>query len=100
MYYVSPQTPAMARARLLFVGALFLVLMALVYGGAYLKVWLDANNGVANPPTFAYDIVIFAIWATVVLLTPALCFHIFSRSTGANTYWRAFWTFAFLAFLV
>jgi hypothetical protein len=40
------------------------------------------------------------IWATVVLLTPALCFQIFSRSNAANTYWRAFWTFAFLAFLV
>jgi Animal haem peroxidase len=100
MYYVSPQTPAMARARLLFVGVLFLVLIALAYGGAYLKVWLDAQNGVKNAHTLAYDVVIFSMWATVVLVTPGLCFHIFSRSNGANTYWRAFWTFAFLAFLV
>ena len=100
MYYVSPQTTAMARARVLFVAALFIVLMIAVYAGAYLKVWLDARNGVANPHSFAYDIVIFTIWASVIMVTPALCFHIFSRSSGANTYWRAFWTFAFLTFLV
>jgi hypothetical protein len=100
MYYVSPQTPAMARARLLFVGAVFLVLLALVHGGAFLKVWLDARNGIVGAHSFAYDVVIFTIWAAVILVTPALCFHIFSRSDGANTYWRAFWTFALLMFLV
>src|SRR5262249_53354105 len=37
---------------------------------------------------------------TVPLLTLALCFHVFSRSNAPNTYWRAFWTAAYLAFLV
>jgi Animal haem peroxidase len=106
----------MARARLIFVGVLFLVLIALALGGGELKAWLDSREAVAAAAaataasgapvaaavthTAAYNIVIFTIWVAVVLVTPALCFHIFSRSGTPNTYWRAFWTFAFLAFAV
>jgi hypothetical protein len=50
--------------------------------------------------TVDYYRVIFSIWATILLATPALCFHIFSRSDAPNCYWRAFWTFGYLAFLV
>src|SRR5215469_10060531 len=91
---VYPETSTVKRARILFVGALFLGLMILAYGGAYLKAWLDLRG----PAEEAYT-VIFTIWVTVTLLIPALCFHIFSRSNAPNTYWRAFWTFAYLAFL-
>ncbi|HMG78374.1 MAG TPA: hypothetical protein VK591_06810, partial [Xanthobacteraceae bacterium] len=94
------ETPTVRRARYIFVGLLFLVLMALVYGGAELRAWLDSRGPAALAHTAAYYRVIFSIWATIFLLTPALCFHVFSRSTGSNTYWRALWTAAFLAFLV
>jgi hypothetical protein len=111
------ETPTMRRARYIFVGALFLVLMVLVHGGAELQASLDPPGPPAEGTvaalqawltsglpavahTAAYYRVIFSIWATIFLLTPALCFHIFSRSTAANTYWRAFWTAAYLAFLV
>jgi hypothetical protein len=100
MIRVFPETPTVARARFLFVGVLFLVLMALAYGGAELKAWLDTRGPAADAHTVAYYIVIFTIWAAVILVTPALCFHVFSRSGAPNTYWRAFWTFAYLTFLV
>ena len=78
---------------------LFLVLEALAYGGAELQAWLEARGPAAQAHTAAYHLVIFTIWATIVLLTPALCFHVFSRSDAPNSYWRAFWTFAYLALL-
>jgi hypothetical protein len=94
------ETPVVRRARYLFVGALFLVLMVAVYAGAELQGWLDSKGPKELAHTVVYYRVIFAIWATIVLVTPALCFHVFSRSDAANTYWRAFWTVAYLAFLV
>src|SRR5580704_7932812 len=94
------ETPTVRRARYIFVAALFLVLMVLAHGGAELRAWLDSRGPAAAAHTAAYYRVIFSIWATIFLLTPALCFHIFSRSSAANTYWRALWTAAYLAFLV
>jgi hypothetical protein len=111
------ETPTVRRARYIFVAVLLLVLMVLVHGGAELKAWLDppgppaegtvaqlqawlASGLPAVAHTAAYYRVIFSILATIFLLTPALCFHIFSRSTAANTYWRALWTAAYVAFLV
>ena len=47
-----------------------------------------------------YYLVIFTTWVCIILLTPALCFHIFSRSDAPNRYWRPAWTFAYLALLV
>src|SRR5580700_7395039 len=94
------ETPTVRRARYIFVALLFLTLMVLVHGGAELRAWLDTRGPAALAHTAAYYRVIFSIWATIFLLTPALCFHVFSRSTGSNTYWRALWTAAFLAFLV
>jgi Animal haem peroxidase len=88
-----------ARARFWFVFALFLVLMALAHGGAELKAWLDARAPGTTGHTVVYYRAIFTIWATIVLLTPALCFYIFSRAGAPNSYWRAFWTFSYLAFL-
>src|SRR6266700_578371 len=94
------ESPGQSRAKFWFVFALFVVLMALAHGGAELRGWLDARSAPAVPDhTVLYYRVIFTIWAAILLLTPALCFHVFSRADAPNTYWRAFWTFAYLAFL-
>jgi len=95
-----PETPTVARARYLFVGLLFLVLMVLAHGGAELKAWLDTRGPAASAHSVDYYRTVFTILAAVALVTPALCFHIFSRSDAPNSYWRAFWTFAYLSFLV
>lgn len=43
---------------------------------------------------------IFTIWATILLLTPALCLYLFSDvSDSTYNYWHLFWTFSYLAFL-
>ena len=104
---VFTESPTVRRARYIFVGLLFVVLVGLVYGAAALKSWHDAQSPTLPLPppavaahSFAYDIVIGSILVTVPLLTLALCFHVFSRSNAPNTYWRAFWTAAYLAFLV
>ena len=105
--WVFTESPTVRRGRYIFVSLLFVVFVALAYGGAALKSWLDARGPTLPLPppavaahSFAYDIVIGSILVTVLLLTPALCFHVFSRSNAPNTYWRAFWTAAYLAFLV
>jgi hypothetical protein len=90
------ESPELSRARYWFVFALFLVLMVFVHGGAELQVRLD----VRPLHNVVHYRVIFSIWAAIVLLMPALCFHIFSRSNAPNSYWRAFWTCSFLAYLV
>jgi hypothetical protein len=77
-----------------FACAVFVVLMATSHGVAMLEQRLNPN------PDGFYELVVFTIWACIFLLTPALCFHIFSRGAAPNSYWRAFWTFAYLALLV
>jgi hypothetical protein len=97
---IPKETPGQSRAKFWFVFALFLVLMALAHGAAELLGLLYARTAAGIPAhTVLYHRVIFTIWATIVLLTPALCFHVFSRADAPNTYWRAFWTFSYLAFL-
>ena len=45
--------------------------------------------------------VIYTIWATTALLIPALGFFIFAdQGPRAHAYWRWFWTFSFLLFLL
>jgi hypothetical protein len=75
--------------------AVFVVLMVVAHLAAAVLPLPDAH---ANDPF--YNHVIFTIYACIFLLTPALCFHIFSRADASNSYWRAFWTFAYLALLV
>jgi len=77
-----------------FAFAVFAVLMVLAHSFAALEQRLNPNLD-----SF-YDLVVFTIWACILLLTPALCFHVFSRSDASNNYWRAFWTFGYLALLV
>jgi hypothetical protein len=93
----AQESPVQARGRLWFVFALFVVLMALAHGLAEVKGRLDAPGDAAQ---LVYYRAIFTIWVTLLLLTPALCFHVFFRSGAPNSYWRAFWTFSYLAFLV
>ena len=98
---ISNDFPGQSRARFWFVFALFIFLMVVAHGGAELKGWLDAHGAPGTEVhTVLYYRVIFSIWATIFLLTPALCFHVFSVADDPNTFWRAFWTFAYLAFLV
>jgi hypothetical protein len=95
------ETPGQAKARFWFVFALFIVLMALAHAGAEVRAGLDARAaGDIERHTALYYRVVHSIWVTIILLTPALCFHIFSRTGTPNSYWRAFWTFSYLAFLV
>jgi hypothetical protein len=84
----------------LFVAVLFLVLMGIAHGGAELQGALDARGPAVSAHSVDYYRVIFTLWAAVALVTSALCFHIFSRSDAPNSYWRAFWTVAYLALLV
>jgi Animal haem peroxidase len=90
------ETPRLARARFWFAFALFLLLMALAHGAAQLNLMPVRHDKAAS---IDLQRVIFTIWVAIALLTPALCFHVFSRSDGHNSYWRAFWTFAYLALL-
>src|ERR1700757_4971977 len=97
---ISNDFPGQSRARFWFVFALFIFLLTLAHGAAELKGSLDAHAAPGTEVhTVLYYRVIFSIWATIFLLTPALCFHIFSFSTASNTYWRALWTAAYVAFL-
>jgi hypothetical protein len=97
-----------------FVLALFLVLMALAHLGAEASRWQDekrenqwlekvaANQPVGPRPvahTVIYYRIIFTIWATILLLTPALCFYVLRRPSVTSSYWLLFWTFSYLAYL-
>jgi Animal haem peroxidase len=82
-----------------FVCGVFVIAMAIAHGAAILQHAILQQH-VAPAKDGFYYVVIFTIYATIFLLTPALCFHIFSRSDAHNSYWRAFWTFAYLALLV
>jgi hypothetical protein len=94
------ESPGESRGRYWFVFALFLALIALAHGGAELKAMLDARAAsTVATHTAVYYRVILTIWVTILLLTPALCFHVFSRAGAPNSYWRAFWTVSYLAFL-
>lgn len=43
----------------------------------------------------------FTVWATIALVTPALCLFPFARhSTQAGRYWLAFWTVSLLVFVL
>jgi hypothetical protein len=79
------------------------ILSALLIILAHVVAWEKAGRwtGTWSPP---WDLVVFyaaiyAMWATVILLTPALCFFILQRPGAIETYSRSFWTFAYIAFL-
>jgi hypothetical protein len=89
--------------------------LVLVLGGAFLAASLTgrdalfslAPQGGGQPDVFQesqrVDLhrTFFTAWATLILLTPALCTFFFRRSSErAARYWRAFWTVSLVAFLV
>jgi hypothetical protein len=92
-------TPITARSRYCRVAILAVLLIVLAHLGAW-----DASNyawhlKLAPLHSLTYYFVIFTIWATAILLTPALCFFILLKPGAIETYWRAFWTSSFFAFL-
>jgi len=108
-----------------FVLALFLILMGLAHGwaelahdkDAKLKKHRDADRAdqiqkakdKGDPPpvlpavgpalTAVYFRIVFTIWVTLVLVTPAFCFYIMRRPDTTSNYWVLFWTFSYLAYL-
>jgi hypothetical protein len=96
----TPESPSQSRAKYWFVLLLFVVLIALAHGLAELAEYRDQHLPRGAPVhSILYYRVILTIWATLLLVTPALCFHVFSNAGARNSYWRAFWTFGYLAFL-
>jgi len=93
------ESSAQSHTKFWFVCALFVLLMALAHGGAELQGKLHPRAVGAPMHTVLYYHVVYTIWATIFLLTPALCFYILSSTGSRNPYWRLFWTFGYLAFL-
>src|SRR5580658_9133540 len=90
---------AYGRARFWPVFALFLVLLALAYAAAEWHARADPSGH-----TVVFYRVIYSIWATILLLTPALCLYVLSPGAAllpkdaGHPFWRSFWTVAYLAF--
>ncbi len=93
---VHPESSRLVRARFAFVFVAFLVLIGLAHGGAELKVWLASGH---PGPSVVYYRALLAYCVATILLTLALGFYLFSRRGAPNSYWRAFWTFGYLAYL-
>src|SRR5207237_9022353 len=101
----APPLPGMSKSRYLFVFFLFIALIALAHGAAELKGFLDARERAAAPErtglhSTLYYRVIFTIWVSAALMIPALCFFVLMRPGSPGTYWRAFWTVSYAAFLL
>ena len=96
---MSPSAECPMKSRLLYVGLLSALVIALAHIVAMQTAWYVGRSGSPAVHSLTYYHVIFSIWATAILLTPALCFFILFRPGAVEEYWRAFWTFAFVAFL-
>ncbi len=77
-------------------GLLVLLAHIVAHDAATYNVW---GTGWPFIHSVTYYRVIFTIWATVILLTPALCFFILLKPGAVETYSRSFWTFAYIALL-
>ena len=73
------ETPVVRRARYLFVGVLYLILILAAYGAAALQGWLDHKSPPAEPHSVEYYRTIFSIWATIVLVTGAVLSRLFAQ---------------------
>lgn len=95
------ESSVQSRSKFWFAFALFLLLIALAHISAELQSRFKSHAVEGIPALSVLDYrAIFTIWVSIILLTPALCFRLFSRVNASNSYWRDFWTFAYLAFLV
>ena len=54
LMHVSPEFPTVTQARFLFVGVMFLVLMAIAHGAAELKGWLDTRGPAVSAHTLDF----------------------------------------------
>lgn len=91
-----------------------LVLGVLLSLAALLAAWLTRDQAIFSllPPggaapdmrpqqRFDLHVTFFTIWATIALVTPALCLFPFIRGSAvAWRYWLAFWTVSLLAFAI
>lgn len=91
-----------------------LALGVLLSLAALLAAWLTRDQAIFSllPPggavpdmraeqRFDLHLTFFTIWATIALVTPALCLFPFIRHSAlAGRYWLAFWTVSLLAFAV
>jgi len=80
-------------------GILVLLVIVFAHIGAQYTAWYAARAAWIPVHTLTYYRVIFTIWATAILLTPALCFFILFKAGAVESYWRAFWTSSYVAFL-
>jgi hypothetical protein len=91
-----------------------LALGVLLSLAALLAAWLTRDQAIFSllPPggaapdmrpeqRFDLHVTFFTIWATIALVTPALCLFPFIRHSAlAGRYWLAFWTVSLLAFAI
>jgi hypothetical protein len=101
------QTDRQALLQALLLGVLF-------SAAALLAAWLTRDQALFSllPPggsvadvqpeqRFDLHATFFTVWATIALVTPALCLFPFARRSGdAGRYWLAFWTVSLLAFAI
>jgi hypothetical protein len=92
-------TPITAGFRYGRVAMLSVLLLVLAHIGAWDAARYAWYFKLAPLHSLTYYFVIFTIWATAILLTPALCFFILFKPGAIEMYWRAFWTFSYVAFL-
>jgi hypothetical protein len=94
----NPAYPATSRSSFLPLVLLSLGLIALAHVGAEVTRW----PGIAGPEgghTVTFYRVIFTIWVTTLLVTPALCSFVLLRPGDTGACWRWLWTMAYVAFL-
>ena len=96
---MNPGSECPVNRRFIDVAILSALLILLAHVGAVQTAWYVGRSGSPAVHTATYYHVIFTIWATAILLTPALCFYILFKPGAVEQYWRAFWTFAYVAFL-
>ena len=88
--------PARSRSSFRPLVLLSLGLIALAHAGAEVVTRIAGPDG-GHPVTFYR--VIFTIWVTTLLVTPALCSFVLRRPGETGACWRWLWTMAYIAFL-
>lgn len=62
---------------------------------------IEHHRAVYTIEALVYYRAIYTIWLTIVFMIPALVLHFLPGDSPAkNNYWRLFWTFGFIAFMV
>jgi len=62
---------------------------------------IEHHRSVYTIEALVYYRAIYTIWVTIVFMIPALALHFLPGDSESKTnYWRLFWTFGFVAFMV